>query len=228
MSQHSRSPPDSMPRQMCLCCSPSCMTQASPGLLQEQYRGPKAPAFEPENLPGPPGIPPSAAPMLYTGDDPEAARQLMAAMWARSSSITDAVRPGSCRQYSLQAWAQNGAAKPSQKHLVHTTHTSLCCFSRSLKQHFRRQTPCRSRPSPQPTCSLLMCSPSHVGQVMAAYLAAGPGAPTSTENATIASEAQFVEATGALARGLVQFDLSMGAWVGCAVFFQLLVKLSFS
>lgn len=46
---------------------------------------------------------------------------------------------------------------------------------------------------------------------MAAYLASGPGAPTSTENASIASEAQFVEATGALARGLVQFDLSMGA-----------------
>lgn len=45
---------------------------------------------------------------------------------------------------------------------------------------------------------------------MAAYLAAGPGAPTSTENETIANEAQFVEATGALARGLVQFDLSMG------------------
>ncbi|KAL4428467.1 hypothetical protein ABPG75_002556 [Micractinium tetrahymenae] len=110
-----------------------------PALLdvpQERYRGPKAPGFEPEGLPGPPGIPPSAAPMLYTGEDPEAARQLMQAMWARAASITDAV--------------------------------------------------------------------------MAAYLAAGPDAPTSTENSSIASEAQFVEATGALARGLVQFDLSMG------------------
>lgn len=110
-----------------------------PALLdvpQERYRAPKAPGFEPGGLPGPPGIPPSAAPMLYTGEDLEAARQLMEAMWARSSSIADAV--------------------------------------------------------------------------MAAYLASGPGAPTSTENASIASEAQFVEATGALARGLVQFDLSMG------------------
>ncbi len=66
--------------------------------MQERYRGPKAPDFEPGGLPGPAGIPPSAAPMLYTGDDPEAARQLMEAMWARQSSITDAVRClGACK-----------------------------------------------------------------------------------------------------------------------------------
>jgi hypothetical protein len=44
----------------------------------------------PEALPSP-GIPPSDAPLLFTGGDPAAAQQLMQAMWGRGQSITDAV-----------------------------------------------------------------------------------------------------------------------------------------
>ncbi|KAL4858934.1 ABC transporter A family member 5 [Chlorella vulgaris] len=55
-----------------------------------EHRGPKVPAVMPEALPSP-GIPPSDAPMLFTGDDPAAAQQLMQAMWGRGQSITDAV-----------------------------------------------------------------------------------------------------------------------------------------
>lgn len=69
-----------------------------PALLdvpQAQYRPPKAPDVLPSQLPAPGATaPPPAdpAPMLYTGEDPERARRLMAAMWARGESISDAVR----------------------------------------------------------------------------------------------------------------------------------------
>ena len=112
-------------------------------MAQEQYRGPKAADVMPAALPGPAGLPPSDAPMLFTGDDPEAARKLMAAMWARAAPITDAV-----------------------------------------------------------------------AAAYAAAQAGGSPAPASTEGQSIASEAEFVEATGALARGLFQFDLAMGGWAG--------------
>ena len=48
---------------------------------------------------------------------------------------------------------------------------------------------------------------------MRAYMRAqqtGQQLPSNTENQTIATEAQFVEATGALAQGLYQFGLVMG------------------
>jgi hypothetical protein len=114
-------------------------------MAQEQYRGPKAADVMPAAFPGPAGLPPSDAPMLFTGDDPMTARKLMAAMWARAAPITDAVE-------AAYAAAQAG----------------------------------------------------------------GSPAPASTEGQSIASEAEFVEATGALAMGLFQFDLTMGGWV-CGV-----------
>jgi hypothetical protein len=77
--------------------------------------------------------------MLYTGEQPEAAAQLMEAMWSRSASITDAV-------LAAYAAAQAGGGDP----------------------------------------------------------------PTSTEGRSIASEADFVEAAGGLARGLYDFELAMG------------------
>lgn len=58
--------------------------------LQEKYRGPKAPDLMPNEIPTR-GIPPSDAPMLFTGDDSAAAERLMAAMRARQLPITDAV-----------------------------------------------------------------------------------------------------------------------------------------
>ncbi len=67
--------------------SPRCPT------CQERYRGPKAPDLMPNEVPTR-GIPPTDAPMLYTGDDSKAAERLMAAMWARQQPITDAVSAG--------------------------------------------------------------------------------------------------------------------------------------
>jgi hypothetical protein len=64
-----------------------------PALLdvpQEQYRGSKAPDLLPNEIPTR-GIPPSDAPMLFTGGDSQAAERLMGAMWARQQPITDAV-----------------------------------------------------------------------------------------------------------------------------------------
>ncbi|EFN55401.1 hypothetical protein CHLNCDRAFT_23609, partial [Chlorella variabilis] len=65
-----------------------------PALLevpQEQHRGPKAANVMPAALPTPPSIPPTDAPMLYTGADPAEAQRLMEAMWGRAASISDAV-----------------------------------------------------------------------------------------------------------------------------------------
>ena len=45
----------------------------------------------PAALPTPPSIPPTDAPMLYTGADPAEAQRLMEAMWGRAASISDAV-----------------------------------------------------------------------------------------------------------------------------------------
>ena len=58
---------------------------------QERYRGPKDAEVMPASLPASASLPPSDAPMLYTGQDSEAARQLMDAMWARDTPITQAV-----------------------------------------------------------------------------------------------------------------------------------------
>lgn len=61
--------------------------------LQAQYRGPKAPTFQPEEMPpAPPALPGDApAPLLYTGADPAVAARLMEAMWAREAPLTQAV-----------------------------------------------------------------------------------------------------------------------------------------
>ncbi|PRW44292.1 ABC transporter A family member 7-like isoform A [Chlorella sorokiniana] len=114
-----------------------------PALLdvpQEQYRGSKAPDLLPNEIPTR-GIPPSDAPMLFTGGDSQAAERLMGAMWARQQPITDAV--------------------------------------------------------------------------MAAYIASqaaggGGAGGLPSENSSLATEAEFVAATAALARGLYQFDIVMG------------------
>eukprot|EP00887_Chlorella_sp_A99_P001140 scaffold14.g1140.t1 len=67
-----------------------------PALAQvpaQQYRGPKLPNVMPASIPHAAlfAATPGAAPMLYTGQDSALASRLMAAMWARPTSIYDAI-----------------------------------------------------------------------------------------------------------------------------------------
>ena len=71
-----------------------------PALLEvprPAYRGHKLPSVMPASLPSPGDDPAasaaalSASPVLFTGDDGEAARGFMAAMWSREQSITQDV-----------------------------------------------------------------------------------------------------------------------------------------
>lgn len=121
-----------------------------PALVQvprQEYRGPKYPEFMPIEAPDTDGaesqpsglVLPLPANILYTGEDPAQAQQLMDAMWARGMSITDA----------------------------------------AMAAYFRAQSE-------------------------------GRNIPSSTENQTIASEQDFVDAAGSLTRGLYEFGLVMG------------------
>lgn len=152
------------------CGLPHCILRASRSRCaskQARYRGPKAPDVLPAELPTPGSLPPSDAPMLFTGDDPEAARRLMEAMWARAVPITDAVCCCCSCTPAQGTWVLHSPCTDRQ--------------GLSLRASASRQP----HAAPLPSC-----------QVLAAYLSAQEGGnpvPTSTENQTIASEVEFVE-----------------------------------
>lgn len=83
----------------------------------QQYRGPKLPNVMPASIPHAAlfAATPGAAPMLYTGQDSALASRLMAAMWARPTSIYDAV--GLCEGL-FPCWRQARALVPLRKVIV--------------------------------------------------------------------------------------------------------------
>lgn len=61
-----------------------------------QYRGPKYPSYEPQGVPNP-EVPATDSGMLYTGDNMAVAARLMESMWARNTTLAQAVVAASTR-----------------------------------------------------------------------------------------------------------------------------------